>query len=66
MNIVEAVPNGRGLGVFHWEAIWTSAARNGCDPADGASGNGWENQACSAMTTGPFRPCRGSATAEPV
>ncbi|MFF1515111.1 arabinogalactan endo-beta-1,4-galactanase [Streptomyces sp. NPDC058305] len=45
MNIVEAVPNGRGLGVFYWEATWTAVAGNGWDPADPASGNGWENQA---------------------
>ncbi|BAC69034.1 arabinogalactan endo-1,4-beta-galactosidase [Streptomyces avermitilis] len=45
MNIVEAVPNGRGLGVFYWEATWTAVTGNGWDPADAASGNGWENQA---------------------
>lgn len=44
-GIVEAVPNGRGLGVFHWEATWTARTGNGWDPADPASGNGWENQA---------------------
>ncbi|MEU3618101.1 arabinogalactan endo-1,4-beta-galactosidase [Streptomyces sp. NPDC006872] len=44
-NIVEAVPNGRGLGVFYWEATWTAVTGNGWDPADAASGNGWENQA---------------------
>ncbi|OAR26400.1 arabinogalactan endo-1,4-beta-galactosidase [Streptomyces sp. ERV7] len=45
MNVVEAVPNGRGLGVFYWEAPWTAVAGNGWDPKDPASGNGWENQA---------------------
>ncbi|MFM9703076.1 glycoside hydrolase family 53 protein [Streptomyces galilaeus] len=44
-SIVEAVPNGRGLGVFYWEATWTAVNGNGWDPADAASGNGWENQA---------------------
>ncbi|MFI1561797.1 glycosyl hydrolase 53 family protein [Streptomyces sp. NPDC020490] len=44
-NIVEAVPNHRGLGVFHWEATWTAVNGNGWDPTDAASGNGWENQA---------------------
>ncbi|MEV5548382.1 arabinogalactan endo-1,4-beta-galactosidase [Streptomyces sp. NPDC052309] len=44
-NIVEAVPDGRGLGVFYWEATWTAVPGNGWDPADPASGNGWENQA---------------------
>jgi arabinogalactan endo-1,4-beta-galactosidase len=44
-GIVEAVPNGRGLGVFYWEATWTAVTGNGWDPADASSGNGWENQA---------------------
>ncbi|QNP68791.1 glycosyl hydrolase 53 family protein [Streptomyces roseirectus] len=44
-SIVEAVPNGRGLGVFYWEATWTAVTGNGWDPADASSGNGWENQA---------------------
>ncbi|MFE9169650.1 glycosyl hydrolase 53 family protein [Streptomyces kebangsaanensis] len=45
MNIVEAVPGNRGLGVFYWEATWTAVPGNGWDPADPSSGNGWENQA---------------------
>lgn len=44
-SIVEAVPNGRGLGVFCWEATWTAVSGNGWDPTDAAYGNGWENQA---------------------
>jgi arabinogalactan endo-1,4-beta-galactosidase len=44
-SIVEAVPNGRGLGVFYWEATWTAVNGNGWDPTDPSSGNGWENQA---------------------
>ncbi|MEH0542048.1 arabinogalactan endo-1,4-beta-galactosidase [Streptomyces sp. B21-105] len=44
-SIVEAVPGGRGLGVFYWESTWTAVAGNGWDPADASSGNGWENQA---------------------
>jgi arabinogalactan endo-1,4-beta-galactosidase len=44
-SIVEAVPNGRGLGVFYWEATWTAVTGNGWDPTDATSGNGWENQA---------------------
>ncbi len=44
-SIVEAVPNGRGLGVFYWESTWTAVTGNGWDPADSSSGNGWENQA---------------------
>ncbi|ROR33900.1 glycoside hydrolase family 53 protein [Kitasatospora cineracea] len=45
MNVVEAVPNGRGLGVFYWEPTWTAVAGNGWDPTDPASGDAWENQA---------------------
>ncbi|MCX4231532.1 glycoside hydrolase family 53 protein [Streptomyces ortus] len=44
-SIVEAVPNGRGLGVFYWESTWTAVTGNGWDPTDPSSGNGWENQA---------------------
>jgi arabinogalactan endo-1,4-beta-galactosidase len=45
MSIVRAVPNGRGLGVFYWDATWTGVPGNGWDPADPSSGNAWENQA---------------------
>ena len=45
MAVVRAVPNGRGLGVFWWDATWTAVPGNGWDSADPASGNGWENQA---------------------
>lgn len=45
LNIVEAVPNGRGLGVFYWEATWTAVTGNGWDPTDPSYGNGWVNQA---------------------
>ncbi|MFG2431127.1 arabinogalactan endo-beta-1,4-galactanase [Streptomyces sp. NPDC048590] len=45
MNVVEAVPNGRGLGAVYWEPAWTAAAGSGWDPADPSSGNAWENQA---------------------
>jgi hypothetical protein len=34
MTIVRAVPDGRGLGTFYWDATWTAMP-----------GNGWENQA---------------------
>ncbi|MCF6473441.1 arabinogalactan endo-1,4-beta-galactosidase [Nonomuraea sp. MG754425] len=44
-DIVRAVPNGLGLGLFTWEATWTGVRGNGWDPADPSSGNGWENQA---------------------
>ncbi|MBT2450559.1 glycosyl hydrolase 53 family protein [Streptomyces sp. ISL-43] len=45
MNVVEAVADGRGLGVVYWEPAWTAVTGNGWDPADPGSGNGWENQA---------------------
>lgn len=45
LSIVRAVPNGRGLGVFYWDATWTAVPGNGWDPTDSASGNNWENQA---------------------
>ncbi|MFG2028671.1 arabinogalactan endo-beta-1,4-galactanase [Streptomyces sp. NPDC048825] len=45
MNIVEAVPDNRGLGVFYWESTWTAVNGNGWDPTDPSSGNAWENQA---------------------
>lgn len=45
LSIVRAVPGGRGLGVFYWDATWTAVPGNGWDPTDPASGNAWENQA---------------------
>ena len=45
MDIVRAIPNGHGLGIFWWDATWTAVPGNGWDAADPASGNGWENQA---------------------
>jgi arabinogalactan endo-1,4-beta-galactosidase len=45
MAVVRAVPNGRGLGVFWWEATWTAVTGNGWDSSDPDSGNAWENQA---------------------
>jgi arabinogalactan endo-1,4-beta-galactosidase len=45
LSIVRAVPNGRGLGAFYWDATWTAVPGNGWDPADPSSGNTWENQA---------------------
>ncbi|HLC04332.1 MAG TPA: glycosyl hydrolase 53 family protein [Anaerolineales bacterium] len=45
MAVVRAVPNGRGLGVFYWDATWTAVPGNGWDSTDPGSGNGWENQA---------------------
>lgn len=44
-NVVANLPDGRGLGVVYWEGPWTAVAGAGWDPADPASGNGWENQA---------------------
>lgn len=45
LSIVRAVPNGRGLGAFYWDATWTAVPGNGWDPSDPSSGNTWENQA---------------------
>ncbi len=45
LNVVEAVPNGLGLGVFYWEPTWTAVTGNGWDPTNPSSGDGWENQA---------------------
>jgi arabinogalactan endo-1,4-beta-galactosidase len=45
LAIVRAVPNGRGLGAFYWDATWTGVIGNGWDPTDPTSGNAWENQA---------------------
>ena len=45
LSIVRAVPNGRGLGAFYWDATWTAVPGNGWDPSDPSSGDTWENQA---------------------
>jgi len=45
INVVAAVPHGRGLGVFYWEPTWIAADGAGWDPADPTSGDAWENQA---------------------
>ncbi|MBN2146248.1 MAG: glycosyl hydrolase 53 family protein [Anaerolineales bacterium] len=45
MAVVRAVPDGRGLGIFYWDATWTAVAGNGWDSTDPQSGNAWENQA---------------------
>ncbi|MET8152831.1 glycosyl hydrolase 53 family protein [Actinoplanes sp. NPDC049668] len=43
LTVVAGVPG--ALGVFYWEPTWTAADGAGWDPADPASGDGWENQA---------------------
>jgi arabinogalactan endo-1,4-beta-galactosidase len=45
MDVLRAVPNRRGLGVFYWDATWTAVPGNGWTPRDPAQGNAWENQA---------------------
>lgn len=45
MAIVRAVNNGRGLGVFYWDATWTAVKGNGWDNTNPTAGNAWENQA---------------------
>jgi len=44
IQVVQAVPGGRGLGFFWWDATWIAVPGNGWDPADPNSGNNWENQ----------------------
>jgi arabinogalactan endo-1,4-beta-galactosidase len=44
-DVVTGVPNARGIGVFYWEPTWTAVRGAGWDPANPASGDGWENQA---------------------
>jgi arabinogalactan endo-1,4-beta-galactosidase len=62
MSIVRAVPNGKGLGVFYWDATWTAVPGNGWSPRNPASGNAWENQALFDFNNRPtpamsdFRP----------
>ncbi len=50
LSIVRAVPKGRGLGVFYWDATWTAVQGNGWNPSDPTSGNAWENQALFDFT----------------
>ena len=57
-EIRRAVPDRLGLGVFYWEATWTGVPGNGWDPADPASGNGWENQALFDFTNRPLPALR--------
>ena len=45
LSVVQAVPNGLGLGAFYWEPTWTVVKGNGWDPTNPSSGDGWENQA---------------------
>lgn len=45
MSVVRAVQNGRGLGIFWWDATWTAVPGNGWDSTSPSSENAWENQA---------------------
>jgi arabinogalactan endo-1,4-beta-galactosidase len=45
LSVVQAVPNGLGLGAFYWEPTWTVVSGNGWDPTNSASQDAWENQA---------------------
>jgi arabinogalactan endo-1,4-beta-galactosidase len=45
LSVVQAVPNGLGLGAFYWEPTWTVVAGNGWDTTDPSSQDAWENQA---------------------
>ncbi|GII77155.1 hypothetical protein Sru01_21370 [Sphaerisporangium rufum] len=44
-DVLSTVQAAGGLGAFYWEPTWTAVTGNGWDPANPASGNGWENQA---------------------
>ena len=45
IEIIRAVPGGRGLGFFWWDATWTAVEGNGWDAEHPELGNNWENQA---------------------
>ena len=45
LSVVQAVPNGLGLGAFYWEPTWTIVSGNGWSTTDITSATGWENQA---------------------
>jgi len=45
LSVVQAVPNGLGLGAFYWEPTWTVVSGNGWDPTNSSSQDAWENQA---------------------
>jgi len=45
MSVVRGVQNGRGLGVFYWDATWTAVPGNGWEATNPTSENAWENQA---------------------
>jgi arabinogalactan endo-1,4-beta-galactosidase len=45
MAVIRGVPNGRGLGVFYWDATWTAVPGNGWEAGNPSSENAWENQA---------------------
>ncbi len=45
MAVIRGVENGRGLGLFYWDAAWTAVPGNGWDSQDPQSENAWENQA---------------------
>jgi arabinogalactan endo-1,4-beta-galactosidase len=45
LSVVQAVPNGLGLGAFYWEPTWTVVSGNGWDPTNPSSLDSWENQA---------------------
>lgn len=45
MALVRGIENGRGRGIFYWDATWTAVPGNGWNSQDAASGNSWENQA---------------------
>ncbi len=53
-DVLRAVPKGRCLGFFWWDATWTAVPGNGWDPADPSLGNNWENQALFDFSSRPL------------
>ena len=45
LSVVQAVPDGLGLGAFYWEPTWTIVTGNGWSTTDATTATGWENQA---------------------
>lgn len=50
LSVVQAVPNGLGLGAFYWEPTWTIVTGNGWSTTDDTTATGWENQAMFDLT----------------
>ncbi len=58
LEIIRAVPGGRGLGFFWWDATWTAVPGNGWDAEHPELGNNWENQALFDFENRPLPALR--------